>query len=80
MLRLATIDFGPDARVYDFRFENKKLGIGWHAVGDKQLLQAVVWSIRSAFAIAPFISYNIEPGKDFSWKLSYDAYTLTAAR
>ncbi len=79
-LRVSTIGFGPDARDYDFRFENKKLGIGWHAVGDKPLLQAVVWSIRSAFAIEPFISYSIEPGKDFSWKLSYDAYTLPAAR
>ena len=78
-LRVATTGFGPDAKDYDFRIENRKLGIGWHATGDKPLMQAVVWSIRSAFAVEPFITYNVEPGKEFNWKLSYEAYTLPAA-
>jgi hypothetical protein len=68
--------FGPDAKDYDFRFENKKLGIGLRATADKPLAHATIWSIRSVFAIEPFISLNIQPGSESNWKLTYDAYTL----
>jgi hypothetical protein len=33
------------------------------------------WSIRTVLAPEPYIDINVEPGKDFTWKWTYDYFT-----
>lgn len=58
------------------RVENSKLGIGMSIAADRPLHSANLWSIRSVMAIEPFVAVAIEPGASFSWKSTYNYYTL----
>jgi hypothetical protein len=71
--------FGNDPKDYDFRFENRKLGIGLRVTADQPLYRAVVWGMRTVFAIEPFIRYDIQPGQQFSWTYAYQTYELAGA-
>lgn len=77
-VRVVPLGYGTEARDYDFRIENSKLSIGLRVTADSPLDRFVIWGIRSAFAIEPFIDLNVQPGSESSWKLSYDAYTMPA--
>jgi hypothetical protein len=66
--------FGDTARDYDIRVEDKQSGIGYHVIGDKPLASITVWSIRTVQAVEPYLSYAIDPGKDYSWTLHYDYF------
>jgi hypothetical protein len=79
-IRTLPVGFSDRADDYDFRFENTKLGIGMRATADRPLYRAVIWGIRSVFAIEPFIEYAIQPGQQFSWTYVYHAYELTSAK
>jgi hypothetical protein len=68
--------FSEDARDYDIRIENRKVGAGLRITGDRPLLNVALWSIRTVLALEPFIAMNIDPGSEFSWKITYDYYTL----
>jgi hypothetical protein len=72
--------FGDSAKDYDIRVENKQLGAGYHVVGDRPLSNIAVWSIRTVNAVEPYISMSIDPGKDFTWNLTYDYYTIPRAK
>lgn len=78
-VRSLPLGFGDRAEDYDFRFENRKLGIGLQVTADRPLYRAVIWGIRSVFAIEPFIAYDIQPGQEFSWTYVYRAYELAGA-
>jgi len=75
-MRVTPEGFGSTAADYDFRVENKKLGIGLRLSADQPLAQMAVWGIRTVFAVEPFISYDVQPHSEFSWTLVYDAYEL----
>lgn len=79
-IRSLPVGFSDQASDYDFRFENTKLGIGLRATADRPLYRAVIWGIRSVFAIEPFISYDIQPGQQFTWTYVYQAYELNGAK
>lgn len=66
--------FGDTARDYDIRVENKKLGAGYHVVGDRPLSNVALWSIRSVMAVEPYITMSIDPGREFTWSLTYDYF------
>jgi hypothetical protein len=68
--------FGPTAADYDIRIENRKAGAGVHIVGDKPLAKVVYWSIRTTLCPEPYIHFNIPPGAEERWKITYDFYTL----
>ena len=68
--------FGPDARDYDIRIENRKSGAGVHISGDKPLAKVVFWSIRTTLCPEPYIQMRIPPGKEERWRIAYDFYTL----
>lgn len=72
--------FGDTAKDYDFRVENKKLGIGYHVTGDRPLSSVAIWSIRTVNALEPYIAMSIEPGKDFTWNLTYEYFTTSPAK
>jgi len=68
--------YGDSASDFDIRIENKKVGAGVRIRADKPLWKVNFWSIRTTVCPEPFINMKIEPGKESTWKLSYDFYTL----
>jgi len=66
--------FGPDVKDHDIRIENKKVGAGVRITGDRPLSRFGYWSIRTVMAVEPYIDLNIEPGQEFSWKITYDYF------
>ena len=47
-------------------------------MGDRPLTRIFFWSIRTAVCPEANIGMKIEPGKDYSWSMTYDFYTLPA--
>ncbi|GAB3923970.1 hypothetical protein [Larkinella terrae] len=68
--------FGDSAKDYDFRIENRKTGTGVRVVGDQPLVQLAFWSIHTTVCPEPYIKIKAEPGQTFTWKISYEYYTL----
>jgi hypothetical protein len=68
--------FGDTAKDYDIRVENSKVGAGFKVTGDRPLSNLGFWSIRTVLAVEPYIAISIDPGRDFTWNLTYDYYTL----
>jgi hypothetical protein len=62
----------------DIRIENSRLGAGMRITADRPLSSESLWSIRSVLAMEPFVSMSIEPGNEFTWKSTYNYYTLQA--
>jgi hypothetical protein len=71
--------FGDTAADYDIRVENRKVGAGVRITGDRPLSNLALWSIRTVLAVEPYITMTIAPGAQFSWKITYDYYTLPPA-
>ncbi|HEV2425789.1 MAG TPA: hypothetical protein VGZ29_13255 [Terriglobia bacterium] len=70
--------FGDAARDNEIRIENRKVRAGLTIKGDHPLSKLNLWSIRTVLAAEPFITMTIDPGSEFSWKTTYDYYTLPA--
>ena len=68
--------FSNEAKDYDIRIENRKVGAGVRITGDRPLSREVLWSIRAPLSVEPFIDMKILPGEEFTWKITYDYYTL----
>lgn len=68
--------FGNSAQDNEIRIENRKVGAGLKINGDHSLSSFNLWSIRTVMAAEPFIAMSIEPGTEFTWKISYQYYTL----
>jgi hypothetical protein len=72
--------FGPSPKDHDIRIENRKVGAGVRIRGDRPLSSETLWSIRTVLAMEPFITMTIDPGSEFTWKTSYEYYTLSSPR
>jgi hypothetical protein len=72
--------FGPGARDFDFRVENRKTGAGVHVTGDHPLSKIDFWSIRTTLCPEAYIEMKIEPGQESDWRLAYDFYVVKAAQ
>jgi len=70
--------FGDTARDFRFRIENRKSGAGVRIAADKPVAKLIFWSIRTVACPEPYIQMNIEPGREFKWRIAYDFYTLPA--
>jgi hypothetical protein len=70
--------FSASPRDNKIRIENRRVGAGLTLAGDHPLSKLNLWSIRTVLATEPFISMTIEPGREFSWKTTYDYYTLAS--
>lgn len=68
--------YGDSAKDTEMIIENEKLGAGVRITGDRPLIRDMLWSIRSVFAIEPYIAVDIEPGQEFTWKNMFEYYTL----
>jgi len=67
--------FSQDVKDYDISEENTKTGAGVRQTSDRPLVRINYWSIRSTACPEAYIRMNIEPGKEFTWKIQYDFYT-----
>jgi hypothetical protein len=68
--------FGPTARDYDFRVENRKTGAGVRQTGDRPMVKINLWAPRTAVCPEAFIEVNADPGKEFSWRIAYEFYEI----
>jgi hypothetical protein len=68
--------FGKNSKDYEITIENRHVGAGMKITGDQPLESEELWSIRSILAMEPYVHMSIEPGKDFTWKYTYDYYTI----
>jgi len=68
--------FGNSPQDNEVRIENSRVGAGMLIHGSRPLSFVNMWSIRSVLAVEPFIEMNIEPGKEFTWNVTYEYYTL----
>lgn len=68
--------FGAEAKDYDIRVENRRIGAGMRVVGDHPLASVALWSIRSVMAIEPFIAIAVDPGKEMTWNYTYSYYSV----
>jgi hypothetical protein len=71
--------FGQTPKDYDLRIENRKSGAGVRIGGDVPIEKINFWSIRTVACPEPYVHMNIEPGREFKWRNSYEFYTLPGA-
>lgn len=69
LLRLNNIT--PD---YNLSIENSKTHAGVRIRCDQPMLKLVFWASLKTVCPEPFIQIKVEPGKEFSWKISYEYY------
>ena len=67
--------YGPSPSDTEMFIENEKMGAGVRITADRPLIRNMLWSIRSVFAIEPYIAVDIEPGQEFTWKNMFEYYT-----
>ena len=68
--------FGATARDYDIRVENRKTGVGVRQTSDRPMSKLHLWSIRTTVCPEPFIDLRIEPGKESTWRITYEFYRV----
>jgi hypothetical protein len=68
--------YGDDAKDYDIKVENKNTGAGVRITCDKPLSKLAFWSASTTVCPEPFIKIKINPGETFSWKISYNYYSI----
>ena len=68
--------FGTNLADYDIRVENQGANAGVRITADRPLARIVFWSIRTTACAEPFIEGRIEPGHEFTWRITYDFYTI----
>jgi hypothetical protein len=72
--------FGTSARDYDFRVENRKVGVGVRQTGDRPLSKINVWAPRTTVCPEGFIDLRVDPGRETTWRITYRFYQLPAGR
>lgn len=70
--------FGATAKDYDFRIENRRTGAGVRITGDRPLLKVYFWSAALTVCPEPYIDVSVEPGKESSWRNTYQFYQAAA--
>jgi hypothetical protein len=68
--------FGTSAQDYDIRVENQKTKAGVRIRSNRPLSKLAFWTSPTNLSPEPFIAVRAEPGKAFTWTLTYDFYTL----
>jgi hypothetical protein len=69
------LGLGNNVPNYDLSVENRKTGAGVRIRCDQPLLKLVFWASFKTVCPEPYIQIRVEPGKAFSWKISYEYYT-----
>jgi hypothetical protein len=72
--------FSDSVKDAEIVIENKKVGAGVRITGDRPLVRSLLWSIRTVLAIEPYIAIDIQPGGEFTWKDTFEYYTMPAGK
>jgi hypothetical protein len=64
------------AKDYDIRVENRRTGAGVRQTGDRPMSKLHLWSIRTTVCPEAFIDLRIEPGKESTWRITYEFYQV----
>jgi len=67
--------FSADPKDFDIRIENHKTGAGVRIIGDHPLWRINFWSVRTTVCPEAYVEVKADPGKEMSWRLTYDFYT-----
>ena len=70
VVSLPVYGFG-EVRDYDIRVENRKMGVGVRATGNRPMTKLALWSIRSVLSMEPFIDVSTSPGGRMEWTTTY---------
>ncbi len=65
-----------DPKDFDIRLENIKVGAGVRITADRPLWRVNFWSVRTTVCPEPYVEVKADPGKDTSWRLTFDFYSL----
>ena len=65
-----------EAVAYDMRIENRGTGAGVRIIGSLPISNLVFWCRGNTMCPEPYVDINIEPGKELSWNIKYEFYTL----
>jgi hypothetical protein len=68
--------FSGDVKDYDIRIENQKTGMGVRITGSMPIARMVFWTNPKTLCPEPYLNLKVEPGKEISWKLTYEFYTI----
>jgi hypothetical protein len=68
--------YGDTAADAEMVIENETLGAGVRITADRPLIRNMLWSIRSVFAIEPYMAVNVEPQDAFTWTNRFEYYSL----
>jgi hypothetical protein len=72
--------FGTTASDYDIRMENRKTGAGVRITGDRPFAKLLFWSANLTVCPEPYIDASVEPGKESSWRITYQFYQAGPAQ
>jgi hypothetical protein len=72
--------FGPTARDYDIRLENRKTGAGVRQTGDRPIAKINLWSPRTTICPEAYIDLTVAPGQTSSWQIRYEFYQVPPAK
>jgi len=72
--------FSDSLKDTEIVIENTKVGAGMRITADRPLAREPLWSIRTVLAMEPYFAMDIQPGSEFTWKNTYEYYTLAAKR
>jgi hypothetical protein len=69
--------FSSDPKDYDIRIENRVTGAGVRITCDQPIFKINFWACPTTACPEPYIKIKVDPGQEFTWKISYEFYTLT---
>ncbi len=69
--------FGPTSKDYEIRIENRITGAGVRITCDQPLHKLAFWACPTTLCPEPYIKIKVEPGKEITWNIRYEFYTLT---
>lgn len=63
-----------DGAAYSLKVENHNTGAGVKIIGDKRISKLAFWSASKTVCPEPYINIKVEPGKTFTWNITYEYY------
>jgi hypothetical protein len=72
--------FGATSRDYDFRIEHRRTGARVRITSDRPLSKLLFWSAALTVCPEPYIDASVEPGKESSWRITYQFYQAASVK
>jgi hypothetical protein len=68
--------FGPTAKDYDIRVENRSAKAGVRQTSDHPISKLRLWSIHTTVCPEAYTHVKVEPGKEFRWRVAFEFYEM----